>query len=385
MNLYFDYNATTPLAPEALEAMLPYLKENFANPSSSHSSGQKVSKAMREAKRQMVSFLGAADEQEILFTSGGTESNNAALRSALFTTGKKHIVTSAVEHSSIRKLCRELTKEGCRITEIGVDEKGALRLDDLKNALNEDTAIVSLMAANNETGVLFDLAAAEKIVKERGVLFHVDAVQAAGKIPFDLKKTAIDFLSLSAHKFYGPKGAGALYVKKQTPFRTYVLGGSQERGRRAGTENVPGMIGMGAAANWVQAHFEEEKNRQASLQAFFEASIGGRIAQAAVTGNLSPRLANTTHVRFQDVRAETLLIRLDQKGIDASSGSACMSGSQDPSHVLKAMGFSDDEALSGVRFSFGRYTRLEDLKLLLDTLEELVYDLRYKKTAVTSS
>lgn len=370
---YFDYNATTPLAPEVLKEIEPYLTRHFGNPSSFYQLGRVTHRALRDARRRVASLLGTPDETEIVFTSGGTESNNAAIRSALFLSGpKRQVITSAVEHSSVRNLARQLQKEGYQITEIGVDGQGCLNLEELKEAVSDQTAVVSLMMANNETGVVFPIEEVGKITKEKGIFFHVDAVQAAGKIPLHLKDSAIDFLSLSAHKFYGPKGIGALYVRKGTPFSPLIFGGSQERGRRAGTENVPGIVGLGVASELAEKKLPEETVRLRRWQAEFESAIRSRLSGVTVSGELAERLPNTSHLRFEGIEAETLLIALDQKGIYASSGSACMSGSRQPSHVLKAMGCTDDEASSAVRFSFGRHTTDQEIQFLVDELSRLV-------------
>lgn len=373
---YFDYNATTPILPEVREVMAGYEGEFFANPSSFHQAGRVVAKAIKEARRHVAALLGVRDEREIIFTSGGTESNNAALRSALVTTGKKKIVTSGIEHSSIRSLCRQLEKEGSEIVEIGVDENGQLDLEALTQALDERTAVLTLMSANNETGIILPIQEAGKIAKERGILFHVDAVQSIGKVEISLKDENIDFLSVSAHKLYGPKGIGALYVKKETEFRPLIVGGSQERGRRGGTENVSGIVGFGAACKGVFSDFEKEAARVEELRNHLEMKVARRIPGACVSGQTVRRIPNTSHIIFQNVDAEALLINLDQRGIFASSGAACMSGSREPSHVLKAMGRSDDEANSGIRLSLGRGSSAEQIDYLVEVLEETLTRLR---------
>ena len=371
-HLYFDTNATTPVLPEVIQAMHPFWAESFGNASSTHPLGRAAEKAVRDARRQIAAFLGAAEDQEILFTSGGTESNNTAIRSALAVSGKKQIVTSAVEHSSVRRLCHQLRKEDFRVTEIGVDSEGRLKMEDLRLALTEDTAVVSLMTANNETGVLFPVEEIGRLARERGIFFHTDAVQAAGKIPIHLKNSPVDFLSLSAHKIYGPKGVGALYVKKGTPFHPLLWGGSQQRGRRAGTENVPGIVGFAAACQIAGENLQQEAARLAGLRDEFEKEIISKIEGALVHGLNTPRLPNTSQIRFQAIPAETLIALLEQKGICVSTGSACMSGSPEPSPVLLAMGISAEDALSAVRFSFGRQTRQEDVQILMREVEAAV-------------
>lgn len=374
--LYFDYNATTPCAPEVRQAMEPFWAQVYGNPSSLHAMGKEAAKAMKQARKQIAQFFQAEYEQEILFTSGGTESNNEAIRAAFHLTGKKKLVTTAVEHSSIRKFAHQLIEEGYTVQEIPVDPDGRLDLDALRDSLTSDTAIVSIMMANNETGILFPIEEIARIVKTCGILFHVDAVQAAGKFPICLKNSQIDFLSVSAHKFYGPKGIGILYARKDAPFYPLIMGGSQERGRRAGTENLPGVIGMAAACNLVAGDFQPEMGRLAGLRDKFEMLLTKTIPGATVTGYSAPRIPNTSHVLFSGLDSETLLMSLDQKGVCASSGSACLSGAPEPSHVLKAMGFSDEEAKSGVRFSFGRFTKEEEITQLVQILAQEVERIR---------
>jgi cysteine desulfurase len=380
---YFDYNATTPVDPEVFRATEPFLREHFGNPSSLHQMGQVSARAVKEARRHLAAFLGAQDDSEIIFTSGGTESNNAAIRAALAASGKKEIVTSAVEHSSIRKLCQQLVHEGYTVREIGVNQTGALNQSELEAALTDQTAVVSLMMANNETGVIFPIEEIGKKVKAKGILFHVDAVQAAGKMPLTMKAGTIDYLSLSAHKIYGPKGIGILYVRKGAPFQPLICGGGQERGRRSGTENVPAIVGFGKACEILREQMGSETARLQDLRDFFEKELRRQIPEAAVTASFSDRLVNTSHVCFEGVKNETLLIALDQKGLYASSGSACMSGAQEPSHVLKAMGFSEDRTMGAVRFSFGRFTDENTVSQLIQELKEIMARLKPAQTQVS--
>ena len=373
---YFDFNATTPVDREVLQIMLPYFSGNFGNPSSFHQSGVSASAALREARKQVALLLGAAEDSEIIFTSGGTESNNMAIFSALRTTGKTRIVTTSVEHSSIRKLCKQLEKDGFEIVELPVKSSGMLDLENLDSVLSDQTALVSVMAANNETGVVFPIQEIGFKLRERGILFHVDAVQAVGKIPFDLKNTPVDFLSLSAHKFYGPKGVGALYARKGARFQPFIFGGSQERGRRAGTENVPGIAGLGAACRILFAKMSSEIERVRALRDSFESIVMEEIPGTIINGASVRRIPNTSSLRFEGVDSEALLICLDRSGIFASSGSACMSGSREPSHVLKAMALSDEEANMAVRFSFGRYTTRDEIGVLIAALSENIARLR---------
>ncbi len=374
---YFDYNATTPLAPEVFQGMVPFLTEHYGNPSSLHEMGQTAAKAIKDARKRVAALLGAAEDSEIIFTSGATESTNAAIRSALTAfKNRKEIITSKVEHSSVRKLCYQLAKEGYIVHEIGVDNAGRLDVKALYEILSEQTAVVSLMMANNETGVFFPVDDVGRKIKEKGAFFHVDGVQAVGKCPLNLKKTPIDYFSISAHKFYGPKGVGALYVRKGTPFHPLICGGAQERGRRAGTENLPGIAGLGFASDLVLRDLEAEIFRLKNLQQLFESEAKKQIPGVTVSGEKELRLVNTSHLRFQGIEAETLLMALDQKGIYASSGSACMSGAQDPSHVLKAMSFSDEEAKSAVRFSFGLHTTEASIFILISELRDTIHRLR---------
>ncbi|MCB9800113.1 MAG: IscS subfamily cysteine desulfurase [Candidatus Omnitrophica bacterium] len=383
--IYYDYNATTPVAPQVLEAMLPFLKGNYANPSSSHHLARDAKRVIREARRSVAGLLNLADEAQIVFTSGGTESNNAAIRSALFHTGKKKIITSQVEHSSVLRLCQRLEEEGCEVIRLGVNGQGQIDIEELKQAICENTAIVSLMMANNETGVLFPVAQIGQFLREHGILFHVDAVQAITKEEINLETLCADYLSLSAHKFYGPKGIGALFVRREAPYRSLIFGGSQERGRRAGTENVPGIAGLGAATDLALSDFQQEREKMTALRDHFETQIKNRIEEIEIPGQASPRLANTSSILFKGILSESLLCCLDSKGICASSGSACMSGSQQPSHVLKAMGYSHEEAMSAVRFSFGRYTTHEEIDHSLEIISETVAELRRVNRSGTES
>jgi len=376
--VYLDYNATTPMPLSVFEAMEPFLKGRYGNASSLHHASREPRKMMREARRQMASLLGAADENSIVFTSGGTESNNAALRSALRATGKRRIVTCAIEHSSILRPLMQLEKEGVHVHRVAVDRDGHLDLDELKRVLTPDTALVSLMTANNETGIFLPLDKAAALIKEHGILFHVDAVQSVGKQPLNLRHSVIDYLSLSGHKLYGPKGIGALYIRPGAPFEPLIAGGSQERGRRGGTENVPGIAGLGRACELVADDLAEEMIRLKSLRDGFEDRLCVENKGIEIVGRQSHRLPNTTLALFQGVEAETLLHALDAEGIACSSGSACMSGSSEPSHVLTAMGYDKAHALSAVRFSLGRFTCFEELYETLAVLKRVLARLRGK-------
>ena len=375
--IYLDHNATTPVHPEVLEAMEPSWREFYGNPSSIHQGGVMAARELRRARREVASFLGVEEESEIVFTSGGTESNNAVLRSAVSSgKGKRRIVTSSVEHSSVLKTVRALEGEGGRTAYVPVSAEGNLDREKFRESLTDDTALVSVMMANNETGVIFPIAEIGKEVHDKGILFHVDAVQAVGKISLSLKTLPVDFLSLSAHKFGGPKGIGALYIRKGVPFRPLLFGGSQERGQRAGTENMPGITGLGAACARLQKVFSDENQKVSELRNYFEEAILSRISGVQVNGNRTSRLPNTSNLAFEGVDTEALLILLDQEGIYASSGSACLSGAPEPSHVLKAMGFLDTRAKNSVRFSFGLENTFEEADEVIRLLERFVTRLR---------
>jgi len=337
--IYFDNNATTRLAPEALEAMQPYLTELYGNPSSIHGFGSQVSRKIQEAREQVAALLSAADPIEIVFTSCGTEGDNAAIRGILESQPqKRHIVTTQVEHPAVLSLCQHLEKKGYRVTWLRVDADGMLDLEELKASLSDDTALVSIMYANNETGVIFPIDAIGEIVKARGIPFHVDAVQVAGKIPLNLRQSPVDLLTISAHKFHGPKGVGALYVRRGITFRPFMIGGHQERGRRGGTENVAGIVGMGKAAELALGNMPEDEPRVRGLRDRLEQSLLESCPESRVNGHREKRLPNTLNMSFKFLEGEAILVLLDQNGICASTGSACTAGSSEPSHVLRAMG-----------------------------------------------
>jgi len=336
--IYMDNNATTRVAPEVLEAMLPYFSELYGNPSSMHTFGGQVGIRVREAREQVAALLGASPD-EIIFTSCGTESDNTAIRSALAVyPDRKHIVTSRVEHPAIRSLCAHLAQEGCRVTELPVDSEGLLNMEAYEKSLTPDTAIVSLMWANNETGVIFPVEEAAQMAHNRGILFHTDAVQAAGKIPINMQKNAIDMLSISGHKLHATKGIGVFYLRRGTRFSPFMIGGHQERERRGGTENVPSIIGLGKACELAARYMEEENGRVKQLRDKLEKELLAGIPHSRVNGDQVHRLPNTTNISFEFVEGEGILLLLDRYGICASSGSACTSGSLQPSHVLRAMG-----------------------------------------------
>lgn len=349
--IYLDYNATTPVLPEVLEAMMPYLTTEWGNPSSTYKFGYKIKSAIETAREQVADLIGA-HPREVIFTSCGTESNNAAIHSALKADpNKRHIVTSAVEHSSVLNYCMALEKEGYRVTYLPVDREGLLRLADLEAAITDETAVVSLMWANNETGVLFPVIEIAQICQSRGVLYHCDAVQAAGKVDINLRSLPINYLSLTGHKFHAPKGIGALYVRRKTPVFSFVHGGHQERNLRGGTESVPLIVGMGKAAELARKHRPDYDQKVRPLRDALEEGILGSIPNAELNGHKTQRLANTTNISFHGIESEALLILLDKEGICASSGSACLADSDEPSHVVRAMKPNASAFRQMIRFS----------------------------------
>ena len=374
--VYLDNNATTQVAPEVLEVMLPYFDKLYGNPSSMHSFGGQVMQEIRKAREQLAALLGAST-QEIIFTSCGTESDNAAIRSALASCpDKKHIVTSRVEHPAVRALCAHLATQGYRVTELPVDGEGRLDMQQYARALSPDTAIVSLMWANNETGMIFPIEQAAQMARERNILFHTDAVQAVGKIPINLADTPIDMLSLSGHKLHAPKGIGVLYVRKGTKFSPFLVGGHQERGRRGGTEATPSIIGMGVAAELAQKKMDIENSYVKALRDRLENTILNTVANTKVNGDRENRLPNTTNISFEFVEGEGILLMMDEFGICASSGSACTSGSLQPSHVLRAMGVPFTMAHGSIRFSLSVYNTDEEIDFVIEKLPPIIDTLR---------
>jgi cysteine desulfurase len=370
--VYVDNNATTRVDEEVVHAMQPYFTGLYGNPSSIHSFGGQIAKKIADARGQVAELLGAQDT-EIVFTSGGTESDNFAIKGVLeYFPDKKHIVTTKVEHHAVLSLCDKLAKEGYQVTKLSVDRKGNLDLNELRNSLRDDTAIVSIMYANNETGVIFPVEKIGQIVKERGITFHVDGVQAVGKIPINLKDSPIDLLSLSSHKYHGPKGIGALYIKRGTRIKPMIVGGHHERGRRAGTENVPGIIGLAKACELAQKYMQDELTRIKGMRDRLEEKILARFKNALVNGDRENRTPNTTNISFEYVEGEAILLYLDERGIAASSGSACTSGSLEPSHVLRAMGVPFTAAHGSVRFSLSRFNTDEDVDYILSELPPII-------------
>ena len=374
--VYLDNNATTQVAPQVLEAMLPYFHELYGNPSSMHSFGGQVMKQVRKARDRVAALLGASPE-EIIFTSCGSESDNAAIRSALSSyPDKKHIVTSRVEHPAVRALCAHLATRGYRVTELPVDSEGRLDLEQYRKALTPDTAIVSLMWANNETGVIFPIEKAAEMARERDILFHTDAVQSVGKIPINLADTCIDMLSLSGHKLHAPKGIGVLYLRKGTKFSPFLIGGHQERGRRGGTEATPSIIGLGVAAELAQKKMDFENTFVKGLRDRLENTILSIVSNTKVNGDRVNRLPNTTSISFEFVEGEGILLMMDEYGICASSGSACTSGSLQPSHVLRAMGVPFTMAHGSIRFSLSVYNTDEEIDFVIEKLPPIIETLR---------
>ena len=374
--IYVDNNATTQVAPEVLEEMLPYFNEFYGNPSSMHTFGGMVERKIVEARERLAKLLGASPE-EIIFTSCGTESDSTAIRAAILSNpAKKHIVTSRVEHPAVKNLYEYLSKTGYRVTFVPVDRKGRLDLDYLYKNLGEDTAIVSIMWANNESGVIFPIEDIGGVLKEKGIVFHTDAVQAVGKIPMDLKNTAVDMLSLSGHKLHGPKGVGALYVRKGTKYSPFLIGGHQEKGRRGGTENVASIIGLGKASELAGANLTEKNIRVKRLRDKLETELLNRIPNSIVNGDRENRLPNTTSIAFEYVEGESILLLMDEYGICASSGSACTSGSLEPSHVLRAMGVPFTAAHGSIRFSLSTYNTEEEIDFIIEKLPPIIERLR---------
>lgn len=373
--IYLDNNATTKVDPAVLEAMMPYLTEYYGNPSSMHSFGGQVGKAVKQAREHVAALLGA-EESEIVFNSCGTEGNNTAIRAALAAQpDRRHIITTQVEHPAILNVCKQLEKQGYTVTYLSVDRQGQLDLMELEAAITGNTALVSTMYANNETGVIFPVEQIGAIAKEYGAAFHVDAVQVAGKLNLNMKTSTIDLLTISGHKLHAPKGIGVLYVRRGFRFRPFLLGGHQERGRRAGTENVPGMIAIGKAAEI--AHFElKYMQRETRLRDRLEHGLLDAIADCGVNGHPTERLPNTSNIGFKYIEGEAILLLLNQHGICASSGSACTSGSLEPSHVLRAMGLPYTILHGSIRFSLSRYTTDAEVDRVLEIMPGIVQRLR---------
>jgi cysteine desulfurase len=371
-----DNNATTKVAPEVLEVMVPFFSEYYGNPSSMHFFGGQVQKKVDEARARVAEFLGA-EPSEVVFTSCGTESDNAAILGTLDSyPEKRHIITTRVEHPAVGNVSTYLGRKGYRITELSVDREGRLDLDELRESLTDETALVTVMYANNETGVIFPIDEIGEIVKAKGIPFHTDAVQAAGKIPLSMKKSKLDMLSISGHKLHAPKGIGILYIRKGTKFSPFLIGGHQEKGRRGGTENVPYIIGLGKACELGKKHLNEENTKVRTLRDYLEARLLEKIPNTLVNGDRKNRLPNTTSLSFEYVEGESILLLLSDLGICASSGSACTSGSLEPSHVLRAMGVPFTAAHGSIRFSLSIYNTKEEMDYIIEHLPPIIQRLR---------
>lgn len=370
---YFDHNATTPVEPRVFEAMRPALESAFGNPSSIHAFGQEAKRLAEHARRQVAELL-RCDAKEVVVTGGGTEADNLAILGAA--KDARHVITSAIEHPAVLASCRRLEERGAKVTVLPVGASGVVSPDDVRTALRPDTGLISIMAANNEIGTVQPLADIGRIAREAGALFHTDAVQAAGKIPIDPAGWNADLAAVTAHKLYGPKGTGALYVRKGLDVEPILIGGGQERGRRAGTENVAGIVGLGAAAELALSDFDEESARLSGLRDRLEQAVLERIPDTWVNARNTPRTPNTTNIGFEGVEGEPLVIALDLKGFAVSAGSACSSGAVEPSHVLTAIGLPKLRAKSCVRFSLGRQTTAEAVDALVEALDAVVSRLR---------
>ncbi len=374
--VYLDNNATTRVADEVIDALLPYYGSLYGNPSSIHTFGGQIHKTI-ETARQEVAALINAEPEEIIFTSCGTESDNTAIMSALQNNpGKNHIITTQVEHPAILTFCKSLSKKGYEVTSLPVDKLGQLNPGELKSAITDKTALVSIMYANNETGVIFPMEEIVQIVLSHGILLHTDAIQAAGKVPIDVKSLPVHMLSISGHKLHAPKGVGALYIRKETNFSPYIIGGNQEKGRRAGTENVASIIGLGIACELARKHLHEGHKQIKALRDRLEHGLLKSCPDARVNGDKEQRLPNTTNISFEFVEGEAILLRLNEDSICASSGSACTTGSPEPSHVLRAMGVPSPAIHGSVRFSLSRYTTARDIDFVLDRMPKIISELR---------
>jgi cysteine desulfurase len=374
--IYFDNNATTKVAEEVLAEMEPFFCELYGNPSSMHTFGGQIGHKIRRAREQVAELLGC-EPSEIIFTSGGTESDGTAINGTLAAVpNKRKVITTRVEHPAVLAVCRELENHDYTVIELSVDKYGRLDLAELEESIDDDTAIVTIMYANNETGVIFPMDKIAELVASKGVVFHTDAVQAIGKIPLNLAQSDIDLLSLSGHKLHGPKGVGVLYVRKGTRLSPYMLGGHQEGGRRAGTENVPGIVGLGRACELAAKNIQEENKKVKYLRDKLENAILKSCPDCRLNGDKENRLPNTSNISFEYIEGEAILLMLDRFGICASSGSACTSGSLEPSHVLRAMGVPFTAAHGSIRFSLSRYNTEEEVDYTIEKMPQIVNQLR---------
>ncbi len=377
--VYLDYNATTPIDPQVFEVMLPYLKEEFGNPSSIHSFGSSGKSALDNSREKVAELLGARPK-EVVFTGSGSESNNFAIKGVAFGLRERgnHLITTQVEHASVLETFRFLESQGFKVSYLGVDEHGLVDLDELRESMTADTILVSVMFANNETGVIMPIKEIAEVMKERGVVFHTDAVQAVGKIDVNLKNLPIDLLSFSSHKLYGPKGVGALFIRGRVNLSPLIHGGGQEKGRRSGTENVAGIVGLGKACEIVKedAEYKMGDVRIKELRDELYAGIKERISAVRLNGHPEKRLPNTLNLSFEGAEGDSLVMNLDLEGIAVSTGSACSEGNVEPSHVLLAMGLTKEQVVSSLRFSLGRFTEKEDIKRVIEVLPKVVRRIR---------
>ncbi len=375
--IYLDYAATTPVRPEVVQAMLPYFTDVFGNPSTIYACGQEAKGAIEEARSRVADLIGAGID-EIVFTSGGTEADNFAIKGVVHANESrgKHIITTPIEHHAVLETCHFLEENGCRVTYLPVDGNGLVDPAEVRRAIASDTVLISIMHANNEVGTIEPIAEIGKVAREAGVYFHTDAVQAVGHIPVNVDELGVDLLSMSAHKFYGPKGVGALYIRKGTKLTPFIHGGEQERRRRASTENVPGIVGFSKAAELAQQEMSEEAERLTCLRDRLVKGLLERIDHTRLNGHPIMRLPNNINVSVAFVEGESMLLNLDLEGICASTGSACSSSSLEPSHILLAMGLSHEQAHGSLRFSLGKWTTEEDVERVLDVLPSIVTKLR---------
>ena len=381
--VYFDNNATTKVAEEVLEEIKPLFCELYGNPSSMHTFGGQIGRRIRQSREQVACLLGC-DPSEIVFTGGGTESDNTAIKGTLAATpNRRTVITTRVEHPAVLAVCRELENHGYKVIELSVDRQGRLDMAELEGQLDDDTALVTIMYANNETGVVFPIEEIAELVTSKGAIFHTDAVQAVGKIPLNLSKSNIDLLSLSGHKLHAPKGVGVLYVRKGTRLSPFMLGGHQEAGRRAGTENVPGIVGLGKACELAAENLEAENGKVKALRDKLEKTILQNSPDCRLNGDPDNRLPNTTNISFEYIEGEAILLMLDKYGICASSGSACTSGSLEPSHVLRAMGVPFTAAHGSIRFSLSRYNTEDEVDYTIEKLPPIINQLRELSPFVT--
>jgi len=375
--IYLDYAATTPVHPDVLSAMTPYFAELFGNASTIYYYGRESKKAVEEARESFAELIGA-DQSEVIFTSGGTESDNHAIKGAAYANKAKgnHIITCKIEHHAVLETCHFLEKEGFKVTYLPVDSDGLINLEDIKKAISDKTILISIMAANNEIGVLQPVAEIGKIAREKKILYHTDAVQMAGSLPIDVEKMNIDLLSVSAHKLYGPKGIGGLFIRKGVKINTFIHGGEQEKRRRAGTENVPGIVGFGKACEIAMLNMEKEAKRISGLRDKLIEGLMKKIPEVKLNGHPTRRLPNNVNVSVKYIEGESMILNLDMEGVCASSGSACTSGSLEPSHVLMSLGLSHELSHGSVRFTLGRNTTEAELNIVLEKFSEIVDRLR---------